>query len=82
MRNDMSVATHLKMLSSFERWARGHDPVTALLEEVLAYVKVDVTNAITLRLYHLNEHGVQVGASTIPPRASQVFMNVGDDTAY
>jgi GAF domain-containing protein len=78
----MSVATHLKMISTFDRWAHGHEPISALLKEALGYIQEDVSEALSLRLYHLNESGVLLGASTASPRDSQIFITVSDQSAH
>jgi GAF domain-containing protein len=78
----MSVATHLKMISTFDRWSYGQEPISALLQEALTYIKMEVKEALSLRLYHLNETGVLLGASTTSPRDSQIFITVSDHSAH
>jgi GAF domain-containing protein len=78
----MSVATHLKMISLFDRWAHGQEPTSALLHTAMDFIRAEVPEALSLRLYHLNEHGVLLGASTVSPRDSQLFISVSDESLH
>lgn len=78
----MSVATHLKIISTFDRWAHGHEPTGTLLHNALEFIKVGVVDAQALRLYHLNENGVQLGAATEDKTSTQTVTVLNDESTY
>ncbi len=60
----MSAASHLKIIAAFDRWTQGGQSPAALLADALPLLKAMVPETRGLRLYHLNQHAVLVGAAT------------------
>lgn len=60
----MSAAIHLNIIAAFDRWTQSDAPLSELLTKALPFVNESVEAARGLRLYHLNEHALMVGAAT------------------